>query len=171
MSLEIKCIRPDQKLVGLARQVSPILRCFLSRLINLISKDTNMVFSIYKKNTSIHPNATPKDADATTSCRVCRNVARRKPGGTGFKILSAVLRFNGNTYKTSNFAFIVSLLNECQLLKKRICFSWSKFFPLREDPISKKAFLSRKVMKKTQNLFPFVKMGERADFIIYSDLP
>ena len=46
MSFNIKFIRLDQKHVGLARQASPFLRCFWSRLINLISKDTNMVFSI-----------------------------------------------------------------------------------------------------------------------------
>ena len=41
-------IRLDQKHVELARQASPFLRCFWSRLINLISKDTNIVFSIYR---------------------------------------------------------------------------------------------------------------------------
>ena len=35
-----KFIRLDQKHVGLARQASPLLRCFWSRLINLISKET-----------------------------------------------------------------------------------------------------------------------------------
>ena len=38
--------RNDQKHALLARQASPYLHCFWSRLINSISKDTNMVFCI-----------------------------------------------------------------------------------------------------------------------------
>ena len=48
MSFDIKFIRLDQKHVGLARQASPFLHCFWSRLINSVSKDTNMVFSMYE---------------------------------------------------------------------------------------------------------------------------
>ena len=46
MSFDIKSIRLDQKHIGLARQASPFLRCFWSRLVNLISKDTDMAVSI-----------------------------------------------------------------------------------------------------------------------------
>ena len=46
VSFDINIIRPNQKHIGLARQASSFLRCFLSRLINLTSKDTNMEFSI-----------------------------------------------------------------------------------------------------------------------------
>ena len=44
---DIKFIRLDQKHVGLDRQASPFLRWSWSRLINLISEGTKMVFSIY----------------------------------------------------------------------------------------------------------------------------
>ena len=52
MSFDIKFIRLDQKHVGLAGQALPFLRCFWLHLINLILKDTNMVFSTYM--VSIH---------------------------------------------------------------------------------------------------------------------
>ena len=45
MSFDIKFIRLDQKHIILAQQISPFLHCFWSHLINLISKDSNMVFS------------------------------------------------------------------------------------------------------------------------------
>ena len=47
MPFDIKFIRLDQKHVGLARLTLPLLHYFWSRLLNLISKDTNMIFSIY----------------------------------------------------------------------------------------------------------------------------
>ena len=43
MSFDIKFIRLDQRHI---MQALPFLHCFWSRLINLISKDTNMVFSV-----------------------------------------------------------------------------------------------------------------------------
>ena len=46
VSLLFKFNRLDQKLVGLAWQASPLLLCFWLCLINLISKDTNMLISI-----------------------------------------------------------------------------------------------------------------------------
>ena len=50
---DIKFIRLDQEHVGLARQASPFLRCFWTRLIKLILKDTDMVFSISGMDTDI----------------------------------------------------------------------------------------------------------------------
>ena len=47
MSFDIKFIRLDRTHVELARQAPPFLRCFWSRLINLISKDIKMVISVY----------------------------------------------------------------------------------------------------------------------------
>ena len=44
---DIKFLWLDQKHIGLARQDSPFLRCLGSRLMNLISKDTNMIFYMY----------------------------------------------------------------------------------------------------------------------------
>ena len=41
VSFDIKFIRLDKKHIRLARQALPFLRCFWSRLINFISKDTN----------------------------------------------------------------------------------------------------------------------------------
>ena len=76
-----------------------------------------------------------------------RSVDRRKLGDR-LQQLSAVLKFNCFTFKISDLALIASLLNECQLLKKRICSSWSKFFSLREDSVLLKAFLPREAMKK-----------------------
>ena len=52
MSFDIKFNRLDQKHVGLARQASPFLHCFWSRLINVISKGTDMVFSITAQQAS-----------------------------------------------------------------------------------------------------------------------
>ena len=46
VSFDIKLIGHDQKLVGLVRQASLFLLCFWSRLIKLISQDTNMVYEI-----------------------------------------------------------------------------------------------------------------------------
>ena len=46
VSSDIKFIRLNQKPIGPTRQALPFLRCFWYRLINLISKDTNMVFSM-----------------------------------------------------------------------------------------------------------------------------
>ena len=46
LSFDNKFIRLDEKHVGLARQASPFLRCFWFHLTNLISKETNLVFSI-----------------------------------------------------------------------------------------------------------------------------
>ena len=46
VSFDIKFITLDQKHVVLDRHTSLFLRCFCSRPINLISKDTNIVFSI-----------------------------------------------------------------------------------------------------------------------------
>ena len=48
VSFDTKFIRPDQKHVGLARQALPFLRCFWSQLINLIPKDTNTLYSMFR---------------------------------------------------------------------------------------------------------------------------
>ena len=50
VSFDSKFIRLDQKHVGLARQASPFLRYAWSCLINLISKDTYLVFYINEKS-------------------------------------------------------------------------------------------------------------------------
>ena len=44
----MKFIRLNKKNVGLARQASPFIRCFWSRLINLTSEDTDVVVSVYR---------------------------------------------------------------------------------------------------------------------------
>ena len=46
------------------------------------------------------------------------------------------LKMNGYAFKGSNsLSFLPPTTSRGQLLKKRICSSRSKFFPLREDPI------------------------------------
>ena len=54
MSFDIKFIRLHQKHVGLVRLALPLLhvRCFWYRLMNVISKDTNMVCSICAQEAS-----------------------------------------------------------------------------------------------------------------------
>ena len=48
------------------------------------------------------------------------------------------VKINGYTFRGSDSAISIfaSLLNIGQLLKERICFCRSKFFPLRVDPIT-----------------------------------
>ena len=46
-TFDIKFIRLDLKQVGVARQAFRFLGYFWSRLINMLSKDTSMVLSIY----------------------------------------------------------------------------------------------------------------------------
>ena len=53
VSFDVYQARPETR--RMARQASPFLPCFWSRLINLISKDTNVVFSI--NSTSSKPRA------------------------------------------------------------------------------------------------------------------
>ena len=53
-SFGVKFIRLDlKKYVGMARQASPFLRCFWSRLINFKSKETNVAFSILRQTTYV----------------------------------------------------------------------------------------------------------------------
>ena len=51
-------------------------------------------------------------------------------------------------------------------MKKRICSPRSKFFPLRVDPIWKGLHCPGKQNKKSQKLFPFVKMIENHDGVL-----
>ena len=64
--------------------------------------------------------------------------------------------------------FSASHLISGQLLKKRICSHRSKFFPLRVDPIKyfERAALSMKANRKSQKLFPFVKMIENHGVVL-----
>ena len=58
------------------------------------------------------------------------NVARRRPGSTGFNIFSSELSVNGYPFKRSN-----SLLDKGQLSIEKNLLLQSKFFPLRVDPV------------------------------------
>ena len=47
-----------------------------------------------------------------------------------------------------------------QLLQERICYSWSKFLPLRVDLFKKGLCIQRRKQEVTK-LFPFVKIAEK----------
>ena len=66
------------------------------------------------------------------------------------------------TFRGSNSTIFcyVSLLNEAQLLKERICSPWSKFFSLRVGAIWKD-YTVNGAYRKTQKLFPMVKIANK----------
>ena len=53
------------------------------------------------------------------------------------------MELNGYTFRGSNSAIFIfaSILNGSQLLKERICSTWSKFFLLKVDPLWKAFFI------------------------------
>ena len=70
-------------------------------------------------------------------------------------------KVNGYTLRGSYSAIIIvsaSIINKSQLLKKRICSSWSKFFPSRLDSILK-GFIIQTANRISQKLLPLVKDG------------
>ena len=71
----------------------------------------------------------------------------------------------GHIFRGSNSAIFIFafLLTRDQLLKERICSGRSKFFPLRVDPNLIRFSFSRKLNRKPQSLFFFVKMVENVE--------
>ena len=62
VSFDKKFIRLDQNHIVQGRQASPFLLYFWSCLINFISEDTNMVFSIYQSTVKTLNIGTPRPA-------------------------------------------------------------------------------------------------------------
>lgn len=67
-------------------------------------------------------------------------------------------------YRWSNsFHFHFHRPSNCgQILKERICFFWSKFFPFKLDPVMKGLYYPRKETGTHKSFFPFAKMAEKS---------
>ena len=69
---------------------------------------------------------------------------------------------NEYTFRGSNSAFVIfaSLISGGQLLKERIC-SYEQILFLSVDPRNGRVLPSREANRKSQKLFPFVKIGSK----------